>query len=531
MGPPDPGQARKDDPTKMTSAKRVALLGLHLESNSFAPVTTEADFRRLCYLEGDAILAEAAKPAPAMPAEVTGFLAAARDCAKKRGTPDWEIVPILVTGAEPGGAVDHEFFLRTMAEMQRRLKEAGKLDAVYNTNHGAMTSTGTPDPDGMLYKMIRETVGPDVPIVATVDLHANISDAMVANVDVLVSYLTNPHVDQAERGAEAAVLLDELMTGVKARSAFIRLPLTPASVTLLTAAGPYADLIAEGQRRKTKDILNVSIVGGFVFSDTPKNGIAVIVTARNDVAPARRLAAELAQRGWDDRLRFQKQLTPIATAVEMSLARGRDTSLAPVIYSDAGDNPGGGGRGNTAWLLEALHKSGAQGVLLGVFVDPDLAQDAHKAGKGGSFEAVFNRHESEFSKRFAAKAKVVALHDGQIVGRRGIWAGRALDLGPSAALDLGGVTVVVGSTRKQCADPVFFEMMGLDVAKARTVVVKSRGHFRAGFDEFFKPEQVYEVDTAGLTSPVLTRFAFKHLPRPVFPLDADVAWRGPAWVG
>ena len=143
---------------------------------------------------------------------------------------------------------------------------------------------------------------------------------------------------------------------------------------------------------------------------------------------------------------------------------------------------------------------------------------------------MFNRDgETEFSRRFAARATVRALHDGKCIGRRGLWQGKSLDLGPVAALDLGGIIVVVGTMRKQCADPVFFEMMGIDVAKARTVVVKSRGHFRAGFDEFFKPEQVFEVDTAGLTSPAIERIPFRNLPRPVFPLDADAAWQEPAW--
>ena len=105
-----------------------------------------------------------------------------------------------------------------------------------------------------------------------------------------------------------------------------------------------------------------------------------------------------------------------------------------------------------------------------------------------------------------------------------------VNLGPSALLDLGGlIQVVVVSIRKQCADPVFFEMFGLDIARARTVVVKSRGHFRAGFDEFFGPDQVIEVDAPGLTSPVLSRFDFKNLPRPVFPLDQDADWTGPPW--
>lgn len=226
----------------MTSEKpkRIALLGLHLESNAFAPVATEADFRSLCYLEGDAILAEARKAAPAMPAELPAFIA------EMDKTGRWEAVPIVVAACEPAGPIDHGFLLRLLADMHRRLQAAGRLDGVYISNHGGMTSTGTPDPDGLLYKMVRDTVG-RIPVVATIDLHANISEAMVEQVDVIVSYRTNPHVDQAERAEEAARLLRELMGGVKARAAFIRLPLTPASTSLLTAAGPYADLIQTKQ--------------------------------------------------------------------------------------------------------------------------------------------------------------------------------------------------------------------------------------------------------------------------------------------
>jgi microcystin degradation protein MlrC len=120
------------------------------------------------------------------------------------------------------------------------------------------------------------------------------------------------------------------------------------------------------------------------------------------------------------------------------------------------------------------------------------------------------------------------LSDGRCRGRRGIFAGGALDLGPSCALELGGVTVVVITNRTQCADPVFFEMFGLDIAKARAVVVKSRGHFRGGFDEFFGPDQIVEVDLPGLTSPMLHRFEWTQLPRPVIPLDDNVEWRPPA---
>jgi microcystin degradation protein MlrC len=184
------------------------------------------------------------------------------------------------------------------------------------------------------------------------------------------------------------------------------------------------------------------------------------------------------------------------------------------IWSDAGDNPGGGGTGQTTALLKSLIEQGMRDVLYGVFFEPAIAA----AAKGK------REIRAEFSEGFSAPAKVLKTTDGQCVGRRGIWAGRALDLGPTCALQIGGITVVCVSKRKQCADPVLFEMHGLDIRAARTVVVKSRGHFRGGFDEFFAPERVIEVDTPGLTSPVLERLEFKGLPRPVFPLDADAQW-------
>jgi len=211
--------------------------------------------------------------------------------------------------------------------------------------------------------------------------------------------------------------------------------------------------------------------------------------------------------------------------VDLAVAIGRDASRTPVIFSDAGDNPGGGGLGTTTWLLTALVKAGARGVLCGSFYDPELATEAHRTGVGARLHAVFNRSgESEFSKRFEADVRILAVGDGRVVGRRGIFAGRSLELGPCAALEIGGpegIRVVVISARQQTADPVFFEMLGLDVGAARTVCVKSRGHFRAGFDPWFAPEQVYEVDTPGLTSPVLERFRWTGLPRPVYPLDED----------
>jgi microcystin degradation protein MlrC len=277
-------------------------------------------------------------------------------------------------------------------------------------------------------------------------------------------------------------------------------------------------------------VLNVSVMGGFAYADTSKNGLSVVVTAARDhAALGHALAREIADLGWANRDRFRAVLTPLEEATEIAQATCADPTLPARCFADVADNPGGGARGNTMWILEAFHRAGIRDALVGVINDPALAAEAHRLGTGARFVARFNRAEpSEFSKPFSAEAAVVALSDGKVVGRRGVFARTRIELGPAAALDIGGITVVVISQRTQCADPVFFETFGLDIAAARVVVVKSRGHFRGGFDEFFGHAQIVEVDCPGLTSPVLSRFAWTRLPRPVLPLDQETKWMPPS---
>lgn len=501
---------------------RVAILGLMLESNRFAPVITEEDYLNRVYLAGDEILQDLSSSDPKLPTEICGF------AAEMDERSDWQPVPILVGLVEAGGPMDHTFFTACLTEMQSRLEQAMPLDAVYISNHGAMITTENTDPDGEIFAMVRDVVGPDVPIVATLDLHGNVSERMVASVDVIVAYQTNPHVDMWVRGKDAASILLELFSGMRPDVAFVRLPLTPPTVTLLTESGPYADIMNYGQSLVDRDIVNVSILGGFAYADTPKNGLAIIVTARRANGSAQRVAGQIARMAWAEHHRFVPRLTSLEDAVARVIEVGRNPDLPAVILADVADNPGGGGNGNTMWILEALLAKGATGVIAGVINDPALAREAAEIGEGGKFRAVFNRIEPDkFSRRFEADARVICIRDGDCVGRRGFYAGRRMNLGLSVLLDLGGIQVVVISIRTQCADPMFLEMMGLDIGAARAVVVKSRGHFRAGFNEFFGPDQVIEVDAPGLTSPILSRFDFKSLPRPVFPVDMEVEWTPP----
>ncbi len=367
---------------------RVAILGFSIECNKFAPPATKAHFLARTYLEGDAIVVEARATAPSMLPETPGFVAA------MDSSGGWTPVGIALAMAEPNGPVEHEFFAELVARIEQQLRAALPVDAVYICAHGAGLTTEEDDPDGLLFEHVRAIVGPDVPIAATLDLHANVSERMVRSIDAFIGYRTNPHLDMRERGAEAAAAIREMLAGLRPQSALIRLPIVPPTVTMLTAAGPYAEMIELGQRRMSAEILNVSVMGGFAFADTADNGLAVVVTARHDRHAAEALAREIAELGWANRARFTPHLTPLDEAVARALAAGRDPSLPALAFADVADNPGGGGRGNTTYLLRAFCEAGVEGALLGIVYDPPLAAEAHARGVGTRFEAQLNRDET-----------------------------------------------------------------------------------------------------------------------------------------
>jgi microcystin degradation protein MlrC len=506
---------------------RIAVLGFAIECNRFSPVSTKEDFETDVDIRGNRIVAEGRAAASITLPDLPGFFT------EMDRTGPWTPVPLRVSQAQPGGPVEAGFFKDFLAEIGAGLKSVLPVDAVFVSCHGAALAEGTDDPDGDLFELVRSIVGPDVPVVAVFDLHANVSRRMTDNLSVFVGYLENPHNDIYERGVEAARHMRECLAGAETAVTMVKVPIVSPPIALLTARGPYADLIKYGQTKVGGDIMNVSVMAGFAYADSPKNGLTAVVTARNgrrEAAAA--LSLDIAQRAWGMKERFKRGMMALGDAVQLAASVGRDRRRKPIILADVADNPGGGARGNTTYLLRALKSAGTKGVIFGVFNDAALAAQAHALGEGAVFTASFNTKEThEFSLPFDVEhAKVVKLSDGQYTGRRGVLRNVAADMGPSALLDLGGIQIVVITHRCQCMDPRQFEIFGLDIAQARVVVVKSRGHFRGGFDEFFKPEQIYEVDCPGLTSPILANFTWTKLPRPVYPLDEETTWTPPASV-
>lgn len=501
---------------------RVGICGFFIECNRWSPVTTGEDFAASLDLAGTALGAELSREQPRLLPDSAGFVAA------MNATGPWEPVPLRIAAAQPGGPVDHAYFEELAADIEKRLRAAGPLDAVFISSHGAALTTVIDDPDGELFARIRTVVGPGIPIVAVFDLHTNVSRRMTDALSAFVAYRTNPHTDLRECGEEAARHLHTLLADGPGVVEMVKLPFVPPATTQLVAPGtPFAELIARGQTRVGGAILNVSLCGGFALADSDKCGFAVVVTARhNDRAKARAVARELAAEVWAARERFTSRLSLLPDAVCAAVAAGRPGG-EPLILADVADNPGAGGGGNTIALLLALLSAGAQGVLLGVFTDSALARKAHALGEGAEFTACFNSESTDpiLAPSLSHAARVLALSDGQFTGRRGMLKGSQTDMGPSALLDLGGVRVAVISQRQQLLDPAQLEVLGVDLATVRTLVVKSRGHFRAAFSDFALPERILEVDCPGLTTPNLATLPWTRMPRPVYPLDTEADWK------
>ena len=506
---------------------RIALLGYILETNGFAPVATEADFRRT-WMDGQQILEDAAAKAPREPGGFVGFISG------MNAGGAWTPVPLLYCSAGASGPMDQDWLDRFLKIVEERLRAAMPFDGIYIQDHGAAGAQRDWDPDGTLFALVRRVVGARVPIVATLDLNANVSETMVRHTDVLISYLTNPHIDMVERGREAAGAMRELLSGVKPAKAFVQVPVLPPQVALLTDRGPYGEAIDRGQkaRKASGSILNVSVLGNCSFADSPKAGMSVIVTARENQNAADSLARELAQYIWDQRHRLVPKVMEVDEAARRLKAVCADPAMKPLLFADCADNPGGGGRGNTVHVLKAFLESGIDRTIFGIHNDPELVAEAHRLGVGATFTAQLNRGETnKLSGRLTAPARVMGLSDGEFIGRRGTMGGRKGSLGQSAWLRLDGrIDVVFITVRQQCLDTEMIEHVGLEVRAARGVVVKSRGHFRAGFNDIFADEQILEVDAPGLTTPVLQRLPWTNLRRPIWPLDADMSWQVPVQV-
>ncbi|HFD14900.1 MAG TPA: M81 family peptidase [Rhodospirillales bacterium] len=453
---------------------RIAIGGLHHETNSFAP--QPASFER--FLEADAwpplsrggdIFAntEGANLA------ITGFVEAAR----ARGH---DLVPLVWANAQPSGPVTEDAFERLAAMLIADLERSLPVDALFLDLHGAMVTEHLEDGEGELLARIRRKV-PGLPIVCALDLHANVSGTMVAHSDALVAYRTYPHVDLAETGARCLPVLerrlaDEPLHAWHAKGGYL-IPLPWQCTDIAPAAGLY-DLLRQLER---DGVASLSLCMGFPASDTSACGPSVLAYGTPEAAA--KAGDELAAALAEAEAGFAGRLWSPAEAVAHARRFRRD---GPVVLADTQDNPGGGGSSDTTGLLVELVRQQADEAALALMADPEAAAAAHAAGGGTVLRnlPLGGRHGPEGVEPFVCDWRVEALGDGRFVATGPMYRGNQVDLGPMALLSpvpAPGVKVLVSTRRLQAADQAIFRHLGIEPARMRILVLKSSVHFRADF--------------------------------------------------
>ena len=449
-----------------------------------------------------------------------------------------EPVPLMFIEPKAAGQPTPETLRSLVEELLAAVDAAGPLDGVALALHGGFsasvagvsTEAGAArhrpvfgdDADGELLAALRARLGPEIPIVASHDMHANVSARTAQAADALCIIRTYPHVDSFERGAQAARLaVAAARREVRPTTAWRGLPLLWSAARMIDAQRPMAAIRQRlEQLEQTNGVLAAGVHTGYQWVDSPTVAAGVVVTTDDDTATAAAHAESLASWIWEQRADLlQPPLRP-AAALEAADAVGR----YPVVLADQADNTGGGAPGDSTELLRLFIERNLDPSLVLYLVDPEAAAIAHRAGTGSTVDlTVGGKSSSLVGPPVALRAEVVALGDGEFTYDGPMRRGKPGRIGPSAWLRAGGVSVVVTSVRAQPMDTAFCRTLGIDVAAFRYIAVKSTGHFRSGFGPL--AAQIFNVDAAGVLSHDFSALPYERL-RGVYPLDQRAA---PGW--
>lgn len=477
---------------------RIAVGGFQHETNTFAPVSaTYADF-----------LAADAWPGlvrgPDLLDAVRGINLPAAGFIQEATASHHTIVPLTWCAATPSARVTKDAFERIAGHLLEDIRAAGSLDAVYLDLHGAMAAEHIDDADGELLRRIRLLVGSSVPIVATLDFHANVSAQMVEQASLLVSYRTYPHTDMAVSGARALEMLlsAERWPLISRRQSLPFLIPMPSQCTLLT---PLREIMLEVQQLERPPLLAVNFTPGFPAADVPECGPAVFAYG-TDIDIVERTTCRIRDIVMEREDEFRLELFSIEAALH-ELGRFASIRGRPIIFADTQDNPGGGGTSDTTSLLKAIAAHPTQKTLAGLMFDPSAAEHAHQAGKGAFIDVELGAHSGTPGETpLAARFEVVALGDGQFTASGAFYAGARMNLGPMALLRTGELYIAVTSRKQQAADQAMFHHLNTDPRDFSLLVLKSSVHFRAAFDSIAHRILLIEAPGANIADPAKLPF-------------------------
>src|SRR5689334_22858963 len=455
---------------------RIAVGGFLHETNTFAPTKATYDafvhgggFPRMAL--GESIL----KTVRRINVGLAGFIEAAE-------AEGWDLVPTIFAGATPSAHVTEDAFERIAKVMIDSLAAAGPLDAVYLDLHGAMVTEHLDDGEGEILARVRKVIGNDIPLVVSLDLHANVTPEMVAHADALIAYRTYPHVDMADTGrASARHLALLLKTKQRLAKAFRQSPFLIPISWQCTNDQPAKGIYQKVAALQNDAVPTLSFAFGFPAADFVHCGPSIMAYGRTqaDADAAADAIAALVESHEDD---FDGKIYTPDDGVRHAMELAK-TASRPIVIADTQDNPGAGGDSDTMGMLRALVRNKAQRAATGVIYDPAAAKAAHAAGEGSTVTLALGGKsgipgDAPYQETFV----VEKLSDGNFLAPGPFYGGRMMKMGPSACLRIGDVRAVVASHKAQLADQSMYRYVGIEPTAQAILVNKSSVHFRADFE-------------------------------------------------
>ncbi len=489
-------------------AFRVALLGIYHESNTFIDTpTTVVDFENSHLLVGEDICRE--------------YRVAHHEIGGMLEVMDLEgiaVVPILFAEATPGGVITGDTYEALTKRMFQELDKAGSIDGCLVVVHGAAVSEYVKDMDGDWLRRLREKVGPRIPVVGTLDLHANVSRQMVEVTNALVAYKQNPHLDQRNRGKDAAhILVHMLKDRVAVVQHLIQVPVAISIEQQFTQNGPCKDLYEQAsQSSSEKNVLAVSIALGFPYADVSEMGTSVIVVVEQHKALAVQIAQKLEEYIWQNRHRYVGE----KTNVEQAIAKLNNFDK-PALFLDMGDNIGGGAPGNGLSLIRALESEAKYNYFSYVY-DPDAVALLEDQRTDGYFPLVLKGFDESGDTQLTVNAHLLNLTDGVFQEDRPRHGGQVqYDMGRTAIVktEQGGV-LMLSTLRVPPFSLKQVTSFGVAPEDFDVLIAKGVNAPIAAYSPVCK--SIVQVDTPGVTQADMTRFMYHNRRKPLFPFEENI---------
>ncbi|MBI2808505.1 MAG: M81 family metallopeptidase [Planctomycetes bacterium] len=501
---------------------RIAIGQLWQESNTLNPLpTTCADFEAFGIFQGADLIERFAETN-----ELGGFIQSLQAWPERK-----EIVGLMRFAAWPGGPVDTTTFNMLMDRMIDTLQSAGKVDAVLLALHGSMVAECEPDVEGYLLQRVRELVGPAIPVVGTLDLHANITQRMVDNAECLVLYHTAPHVDVMSTGRRGAKALRKiLIEGRKPVTSFRKLPMV---VPAERANTQDPDSFSYGIRKLLESwernhfVLSAGLATVQPWLDIPDLGSSTLVVC-SDQAPAswgEHACAELATNVWDHRRDYLPTLVDISTAVRAAFDAARpadecsELAGSPLtVISDSADATTSGSTGDSTAVLSELIKYEWPRPALVTLVGPETVAEAEAHGSGAEWTATLGatRNPRVF-KPITLPVRVQNIFDAKFILSGHLAEKLPIDMGRAVVLMYKNVHIIVTSRSGPHFAPQLFQSAGLDPFTASVLIAKSPCGFRAAYADHAK--QIFVVRAPGCAPSDFWTLPFTGIPRPLWPWD------------